>query len=398
MPYFRYLAKNKHQETVKGKVEAKSPHQAAMLLQDRQLVVISIRQINTGGLQLVESKPGFKDIVNLTQQLSTMINAGLSLAEALNILQQQLAKPTMFKLVSDLIKEIEGGNSFADALAKHPDVFSPTYIQLVKAGEIGGVLDEVMLRLADTLERNKKLRAKIKGAMIYPMFIIIAIVVAMGAMMIFVVPQMEGLYADLGVELPGPTQVVVAISRFLIGFWWLVGGVVAGLYFAFRSWTKTPAGRKAFDGFLNELPVFGDLREKMILTEFARTMSLLLGAGVHLVQSLMIVGTALPSVNYQAVIHYIADQVEKGAGLSQSIEVSGKFPTILPQMISVGEETGRIDEVLGKLAKYFDAETQEAVKSLTSLMEPLIMIVLGVGVGFMIVAIILPIYSLTSAF
>lgn len=400
MAYYQYTAKNSHNETIKGKVEASSQHQAVSLLRERELLVIKLQQVETGGglSALFQSSVSFKDIVTFTQQLATMINAGLSLAESLSILQQQSAKPAVFKMIGEILKDIEGGVNFGDALEKQPrKYFNRVYVQLVKAGELGGVLDDVMARLAVNMEKSAKLRAKIRNAMIYPVVIILAIVVAITLMMVIVVPRMEEMYADLGADLPGSTQVLISVSRFMINYWYLFLAIGVAVGVGFRAWLKTPQGRQQFDQFIFKIPVFGDLRLKLILTEFARTTSLLLGAGVSLLQALDIVANSMPSVNYQQTIKSIAKQVEKGAALSDSIDITQAFPSILAQMTAVGEETGKMDEVLGKLAKYFESEADNAVKALSTLIEPMIMVALGIGVGFMVVAIIMPIYGLSNS-
>ncbi len=400
MPLFRYTAKNDHGETLKGKVEAQTATQAAAVLRNRGLLIISVIPLNTGvsnPLQEILFGVKFDDIVTFTRQLSTMITAGLPLTQGLTILAQQ-SKPTMTKLVNDLLREIEGGTSFSAALEKQPKVFTKVYTQLVRAGEAGGVLDTVLDRLAENMEKDKDFKAKTKGALIYPMIIVIAMIVVALVMMIFVIPKLTEMYKDFGAELPFATQLLIDISTLVARFWWVGGLGVFGGSLLFKRWVKTKAGRRSWDMFLLRLPVFGAVRAKVVLTEFTRTLSLLLGAGISLLQALEIVGSGLNNSIYADAIKDSTLQVEKGVAFSQSISKYTAFPPILSQMVAVGEETGKLDDVLLKLSIYFQSESEHAIKNMTVALEPMIMIVLGLGVGLMVVAIIMPIYSLTSQF
>ncbi|MDQ5951529.1 MAG: type pilus assembly protein PilC [Patescibacteria group bacterium] len=400
MPFFRYTAKNQFGETIKGKVEARNLKQAATELTVRQLLVIDVHPFTDDSFATVKafvSGVKFADVVNFTRQLSTMISAGLPLASALSILVQQ-SKSEMSRLVAQILQDIEGGLTFTKALEKHPTIFSSIYIQLVHAGEVGGVLDDILGRLATNMEKTKEFRSKTKGAMIYPIIVLLAMVVVATVMMIFVIPKLSDMYADFGAELPLPTLILISISNFMINFWWLILLMIAGGIFAFREWKKTHAGHVAFDRFLLKLPILGDLLKKIVLTEFARTLSLLLGAGISLLQALDIVTQGVDNLIFKEALQDVYKQVEKGVPISKALSKYEDFPPILHQMMSVGEETGKLDEVLGKLAVYFEQESEQAVKNLTAAIEPLIMIVLGIGVGAMVIAVILPIYNLTSQF
>lgn len=400
MPFYTYSAKSPTGQTVKGKVEAKNAHGAAAELRDRKLFVISVKAVNEGSLAEVQKAlfgVKYDDIVNFTRQLSTMISAGLPLANALSILSQQ-SRTQMSQLVTAILQDVEGGLTFADSLAKHPKQFDKMYIQLVRAGELGGVLDNVLLRLADNMEKTKAFRGKTKGALIYPVIVIIAMVVVAFIMMIFVIPQMMALYEDFDAELPLPTKFLMAISTFMVNFWWAVIGSIALGIFGFRKWVSTKAGRLQWDQIVLRLPLIGPLVVKITLTEFTRTMSLLLTSGVSLLQALEIVMDAVPNTVYQNALTESAKMVEKGVSLSQAISRYQDFPPILQQMTAVGEETGKLDSVLLKLSSYFEQESEQAIKNMTAAIEPMIMIVLGIGVGVMVIAVIMPIYNLTSQF
>lgn len=400
MPYFRYTAKNEHSETVKGKVEGQNEQQALQALRGRGLLVISLKAESEDTLkQLSTSLFGVtkNDVVNFTRQLSTMVTAGLSLTEGLSILEQQ-SKPQVAKLLSELLKDIEGGQSFAAALAKHPKVFSNVYIQLVKAGEAAGVLDQILERLADNLEKQKEFSGKAKGALIYPVIVVTAMIVVAFIMMIFVVPKLTEMYTDFGAELPLATQILIGISNFFVAFWWLFVVLAVGGGFGLRAWYQTENGKRAISAFGLKIPLYGILRKKVILTEFARTLSLLLSAGISMLQALNISAEAASSLLYQEELKAATKKVEKGVGLAQTLGNRDLFPPILSQMVAVGEQTGKLDEVLLKISIYFQTESEQAIKNLTAAIEPLIMIVLGIGVGLMVIAIIMPIYNLTSQF
>ena len=400
MPIFKYTAKNKRGESIKGKVEAASKMQAVSTLFERDLFVIDVSSLGqeTGFFsKFFKAKVKFVELVNFTRQLATMINAGLPLANALSILEEE-SESEMGKLTANLLKDVESGLSFSDALQKYPDNFSRIYTQLVKAGEAGGVLDEVLERLAITLEKDKDFKAKTKSAMIYPVIILVAMVVVMVVMMVAVIPKLTEMYTDFDAELPGMTRVFIGISDFMVEFWWMMLGIVLAALAVLRSYKKTKKGELAIDRWILRLPILGKMRQKIILTDFTRTLSLLLGAGVSLLEAINIVANAIDNAIYRQELDEAAKQVERGTSLSMSISRYEDFPPILHQMMSVGEETGKLDEILAKLSEYFEKESEYAVKNMTAAMEPLIMIVLAVGVGFMVVAIIMPIYSLTSQF
>lgn len=398
MPLFRYRAKNKYGETVQGRVEAQSKNQAAAELNSRQLLVIAIQPIVDDSFAALKAMFfGIKqnDIVNFTRQLATMITAGLPLASALSILMRQ-GRPEMAKMVGTLLQEVEGGSTFSKALANQKKLFSRIYVQLVNAGETGGVLDQVLERLADNMEKEKEFRGKTRGALIYPVIVVIAMLVVGGIMIVFVIPKLTQMYDEFGAELPLATRILMGLSSFMVRFWYVVLAMIAGAIAGLKAWKKTPQGDEAFDRFLFKLPVFGELRKKIVLTDFTRALALLLGAGVSLLQSLEIVTEALESVIYRKALKNAASQVEKGVALSQAISTYEEFPPILHQMMGVGEETGKLDDILHKVSRYFESESDQAVKNMTAAIEPMIMIMLGIGVGGMVVAIIAPIYNLTA--
>ncbi len=398
MQRFRFKARAATGELRKGIVEAQSEATAVTVLRDQKLIIIELHELGvTKSMFSVGQKVKFDDIVNFTRQLSTMIGAGLPLTDALAILQVQVP-PTLQSKVADVLRSIEGGSTFAEALNHHVDIFSRVYISLVRAGEAAGVLDTILIRLADTLEKQREFREKTKGALIYPVIVLIGMILVASVMMIFVLPKLTVMYQDFNVKLPFITQALIAVSNFMSRFWYvMVLFFVVGGYF-FRQWKKTKIGAYQYDTILLKLPVFGKIKSMVLMAEFSRTLALLASAGVSLVESLGIVKEVADSEVMRRALGEVAKDVEKGNSLATSLARHPVFPMIVSQMTSVGEQTGKLDEILNRVAAYFENESEHAIKNLSTAMEPIIMVVLGVGVGFLIVAIVVPIYNLTSAF
>jgi len=336
-------------------------------------------------------------VVHFTRQLATMIKAGLPLTTALSILKYQ-STLAMTKVVEEVLREVEGGGSFSKALAKFSRVFDQVYLSLIQSGEAAGVLDKVLLRLADNLEKQSEFRAKTKNALIYPAIISIAMVIVAIVMSVFVIPKLTSLYTEFGAQLPLMTRILIGISNFMIKSWYLMLGFGLAGGYALHRWKKTVSGRMAWDKFSLKVPIFGPLKTKIILTEITRTLALLIESGVSIIEALEIVAGTADNVLFSGSIKYAAKEVEKGVPLAVAIGQFEHFPPIVSQMLAVGEETGKIDEVMFNLSGYFETEAEQAVKGLTTAIEPLMMIVLGVGVAFLVIAIILPIYNLTSQF
>ncbi|MEP7167376.1 MAG: type II secretion system F family protein [Candidatus Woesebacteria bacterium] len=399
MNVYSYKARTQKNENIFGKVEAQSPKDASSILRERGLFVISITQYKESQLlsMFKFSRVSQTDVVNFTRQLSTMITAGLPLTESLGILNAQ-SKPNMQQIIETVRRDVEGGSTLSKALEKHKPPFSAVYIALIKAGESAGVLDKVLNRLADTLEKEKEFQAKTKGALIYPAIVTLAMVAVGFVMMIFVVPKMTSMYKDFGAQLPLPTQILISTSNFMAQFWYIFVIAAVGGYLAFQAYKKTPDGRLRIDELLLKIPIMGEIRTKVTLVELARTLSLLISAGISLLLALEIVYDSVDNMVYKNALDKITKDVEKGQTLSSSVARRTEFPILMSQMIAVGEETGKMDEVLLKLSTYFETESEHAVKGLTTALEPLIMIVLGIGVGFLIIAIIMPIYNLTNQF
>jgi len=401
MEKFEYKAKDKLGKTLKGIVEATDEKQAVSILREKGFLVITLKPKKESLGNTIKStffrKVTLTDKVNFTRQLATMLTAGLRVTEALEILENQ-SSPAMRKIIEEIRRDIEGGKDLSSSLEKHPDAFGRVYVALVKAGESAGVLEKVLTRLADNLERQKEFQGKIKSAMIYPIIIILGMVAVAGIMIIFVIPKMTALYEEFQAQLPLPTRILISISKFVTLFWWLILLAIGGLVVGLRVLLKNPTFRKQYDQILFKLPIFGNIRQKSILTEFTRTLGLLVGTGILIVDALRILKGSLGSLIYQEAIDQAAKEIEKGLPLASALAETGVFPFVLPQMISVGEETGKLDEVLQRISNYFQQESENAVKGLTSAMEPIIMIILGIGVAFLMISVIMPIYNLTSQF
>lgn len=400
MKTFQYKVSDKNGVTSIGVLDAVDERQAAIILKGKGFFVTSLYNydpISVQNLLLKASKPSSEEITNFTRQFSTMIGAGLPLAEALRILRNQ-AGTTLKSVLDKILTEVEGGATLADAIEGSGGGFSAVYVAMVRAGESAGVLDQVMGKLAETMEKQREFRSKTKGAMVYPVIIMVAMVVIATIMMIFVVPKLTAMYKDFGAELPGPTRILMGISSFAVKYWYGVFLVLLGVWVFVYRWSKTALGALVLEQLVFKIPIWGKLKKDIILTDFSRTISVLLGAGIPILDALQIVADTLGSVIYGAQIKQAAVYVEKGVGLSQAITRLEMFPPILSQMVSVGEETGKLDEILAKLSHYYEMESEVKIKTLTTAIEPLIMILMGIGVGFLVIAVIMPIYNLTSQF
>ena len=402
MEVFSYKAKNQQGRTVFGSVEAANEKKAVSLLRKKGLLVISLTKKGEGvSLRKILNKfkrVSFADIVAFTRQLSTMVSAGLPLTDALEILKTQFKNPALARMITHIADDIQAGNSLSEALKKYPQHFSPIYLSLVKAGEASGKINEVLERLSDNLEKQQTFRGKVKGAMIYPTIILVGMGVVIFIMMSFVVPRLTDLYKEFNIKLPLTTQILISVSSFFASFWWLILISVFGAFFLFQSWKKTPLGKKMWDSLMLSLPIFGEINKKLVLVDFSRTLGILVGAGVPILEALKILGSSIGNVLYQEAIEKVAKGIERGFPLGTLLLADSLFPQVLGQMVTVGEETGKLDEALFKISSYFEQESDQAVKGLTTALEPLIMVVLGVGVGFVVMSIILPIYNLVSQF
>lgn len=401
MPFFSYKARDNAGKVIKGLVESPNKEAATRLLHEKQLFIIGMSE-SRGPMKSLAAvqlqRVGFSEIVNFTRQLATMVVAGLSLPEALTILRAQTPNPAFVRVLTEIEHQIVGGGNLGDALAKYPQYFPAIYIALVRAGESSGQLDQVLARLADSMEGQRDFKSKVTGAMIYPVIIVIGMAVVVMIMMTVVIPKLTELYTDFGVDLPFATQLLINISKFFVEWWWLMIAFGVGGAFAFMRWRATPTGELILDTIVLHIPLFGELQKKIILVEFTRTLSMLISSGIRLLDALQILKNALGNVLFRNAIVDISKKVERGFPLGDTFAQYPVFPPIVSQMMKVGEETGKLDDTLLKLSRYFQSESENLVKGLTTAIEPIIMVFLGVGVGFIVISVITPIYNLTSQF
>lgn len=401
MPVFTYQARDLQGRDHKGTVETLDESSAARILTRKGLVVTSIKQNNPDGGGKLFSKffnrVSFDDLVISTRQLATMIDSGLVLSESIDILVDQQTNKTFKQVLSDVSNDIKSGLDLASALRKHPEVFPPLYYSLVKAGEQAGNLDIILMQLATNLEKDREFQSRIRGAMIYPIMVFVMMIVVMGIMMFFVVPKLTSLYVQSNIDLPLPTKILIGTSSFLINNWYILLTLIilGGIFF--RKWISTPNGKFKFDYFLIKIPLIGKIVRGTNLTNFTRTFGLLTTAGVPILDSLKIVQQVIGNAVYKKALEDTFQGIERGLTLSAQLESTDVFPKIVPQMFRVGEETGKIDKVSFKMADYFESEADHMVKNLTVVIEPIILVVLGIGVGFLVLSIILPIYKLTTS-
>lgn len=399
---FTYKATDASGKSVTGTVEAPSEDTAVKLLREKEFFVTALTKKSEGftptSLLSKVKKVGGGEVANFTQQLATMVVAGLNLPDALDILKTQTTNQQFAQVIADVEHQIIGGANLADSLGKYPSIFPPIYIALIRAGESSGTLDQVLTRLADTLAAQREFASKVKGAMIYPVIIVIGMLGVMMVMMTVVIPKLTDLYKDFGIDLPASTQMLINLSSFFVHYWWLVAATIVVGSIAFSKWSKTPVGELIVDTAKLRIPLLGDLQKKVLLVEFTRTLAMLITSGIHILNGLTILRDSLGNVLYRNAIDEISKKVEKGFPLGETFAAYAIFPPIVSQMIKVGEETGKLDDTLNKLSKYFQTESEHLVAGLTTAIEPIIMVVLGVGVGFIVISVITPIYNLTSQF
>jgi len=396
---FDYTARDTtSNKIVKSTVSAESERSAAKLLMAQGVVPLElIEQTKKSNLlSKFTNRVGTKDRIIFTRQLATLINAGLPLAQSLRTLTDQTENKKLVSITNDILASIEGGSSLSAAFSKHPEVFNDVYIALIAAGEASGTLDEAMERVANQQEKDAELIGKVRGAMVYPAIVLVVIMGVIAFMLLTVVPQIEVLYRDLKKELPFITAAMVAISNFMLNFWWLVLLMtVAGIFFL-KRYIGTPAGRRAFDTFKLNVPLFGGMFRKLYMARFTRTGQTLMASGVQMLEMLRISSRAVNNVVISAAIMRAADKVKGGKALSQSLKNEQYVLSLVPQMIGIGEQSGGIDKMMGKAATYYENELDTTIRSISTAIEPILMVVLAVVAGIMVGAILLPVYGLVG--
>jgi type IV pilus assembly protein PilC len=403
MTRYTYKAKDWNGKLIKGVLEMDDKSAVIESVKSSGLVLLSVGEETNGMMadfyKNVLTRVGLKQIATFTRQLSTMMNSGLALTDALSLIKNQSERNTlMFEIVDTCLNTVQGGHSLGEGLAKYQKIFGEAYIASINAGEEGGVLEEIMTKLADSLEKENEFNSKVKGAMIYPVIVVIGMIAVMIIMMVFVIPKLLGLYADFGSDLPAATKALMAVSTFFQKCWFLIPVFGAGGFAFLKVAYQNENLRFKLDAFKFKIPIYGELLKKNILASTMRTLSMLLSAGIALVDALRIIANIADNELFLKAYLKIAERVQQGFNISNSFEETGIFPPIVNQMVATGEATGKLDDVLLRVSDFFSTEAEQSVKSLTSAIEPLIMIVLGIGVAFLVVAVMMPIYNLTSQF
>ncbi len=397
---FSYTALDKG-KTIKGTYDAENQQKLVEYLKTKGMTVLSVTQNKPSPIDTYKatlSKVTFDDVVDFTRKVAMMLNAGLTIIDALEILKKQTDKPSLTILINQIDQDVRAGSSLSTALMRHRGAFNNLYIALIRAGEASGKLDEIMIKLADNLDKARAFRGKIRGALVYPALIIVAMFIVMFVMVTFVIPQLLNLYKDFDIDLPITTVILIGISGFFQKTWPLIIGGVFGLSILFKRYIGTKTGKRAFDVLLLKIPVVNNVIRMSALVDSTRTLSILIASGVSILDGLSIVVDTTGNMIYQEAFQKVYTDVEKGAAMGKALEDTGVFPPILVQMASVGEQTGNLDDTLLRISKYFEMESELAVKAMTTLIEPAILLVLGVFVGFLVMSVITPIYNLTNSF
>jgi len=400
MPIYTWVAVTRKGRKLKGDIEAADERIAMSQLKRRNLTVKKLKLKPKDlfeNVSFLQPKVTNKDIVIFTRQFSTMIDAGLPLVQGLGILAEQSENKTFRNILKQISKDVEGGSTLAEAMKKHPKVFDDLFVNLVAAGEVGGILDTIMRRLAVFIEKAEKLKSQIKGAMTYPIVVMAIAVIVIAVILIFVIPVFEDMFASFGQALPVPTQIVVNMSRFMKGnIHWVIIGIVA-LVFIFKRIRDSKKGRKITDELFLKLPIFGDLLKKTAVARFTRTLGTMISSGVPILDSLEIVAKTSGNVVLEEIIYDVRGSIAEGQTIAEPLSENDVFPGMVVQMISVGEATGALDSMLEKIADFYDEEVDAAVAALTSMLEPLLMLFLGGSIGGLVVAMYLPIFSMAGA-
>ena len=395
-----WVAETKKGRKLKGELEAATEQIAESQLKKRNLKILKLKpkpKDMFANIAFMQPKVKNKDIVIFTRQFSTMIDAGLPLVQGLNILAEQNPNPTFKNILRQLTKDVEGGSTLAEAMKKHPKVFDNLFVNLIAAGEIGGILDTILQRLATFIEKAEELKSRIKGALTYPIVVLAIAFIVIAVILIFVIPVFQDMFASFGSALPVPTQIVVNMSDFMKGnIHWIILAIIA-FVFLFKQYANTKGGRKTIDTWSLKLPVFGDLLKKTAVARFTRTLGTMMSSGVPILDSLEIVAKTAGNVVIEEIIYDVRGSIAEGQTIAEPLSENDIFPGMVIQMISVGEATGALDTMLGKIADFYDKEVDTAVDALTAMLEPLLMLFLGGAIGGLVVAMYLPIFTMAGA-
>ncbi len=401
MPRFAYSAVDPAGRNVRGVIEADSEELVLSRLHEQQMHVTSVKLARGGAgarsALLKPKKPKLTSLVIFSRQFATMIDAGIPILRCLDILAGQMKDPALRDSLNQVRADVKGGQSLNEAMAKHPMVFNRLYVNMIRAAEVGGILDTILDRLAQFLESEMEIRTKIKSAMMYPVMVLIASGVMLFALFSFVLPKFKDIFAGMDVELPAVTAALFAMGDFMKAFWWVIIGAGIGMFVAMKFYGRTQRGRYQFDYLKLRMPIVGELSLKMSLARFARTFGTLIASGVPMMRSLEIVGETTGNAVLAGAIEVARGSIREGKQLSAPLAASGLFPAMVTQMIDVGEESGRLNEMLIKVSDFYDTEVSQAVKGLTSMIEPLLIVFMGGIVGFIAISVMTPIFKLVNS-
>jgi len=388
---FEWEGKDRNGKTVRGETRAGGENQVLAALRRQGIVPSKIKKRRTTSGKRIKAK----DIAIFTRQLATMMKAGVPLLQAFDIVGRGNPNPSVTKLLNDIRTDVETGTSLSAAFRKHPLYFDTLYCNLVEAGEAAGILEELLDRLALYMEKTEGIKSKIKSALMYPISVLVVAFIVVAVIMIFVVPSFKEMFNNFGADLPGPTLIVIAISEFFVDYWYLIfGGIGGSVYFFLQAWRRNEKVQQFMDRVLLKMPIFGTLVEKSVIARWTRTMATMFAAGVPLVEALDSVGGASGNSVYGKATEKIQQEVSTGTSLTTAMTNTGIFPSMVLQMCAIGEESGSIDHMLGKAADFYEAEVDDMVAGLSSLMEPIIIVILGSIIGGIVVAMYLPIFKL----
>lgn len=397
MPYFSYTAIDMMGREVKSIMEADNESLVLSRLRDQSLQVVDIKELRKGkSMTFGKQKVKAKTLVVFSRQFATMIDAGIPILRCLEILSSQTKDQVMKPVLDQISLDVKSGASLHEALAKHPTVFNKLYVNMIRAAEIGGILDVILDRLSGFLEYENEIRSKIKGAMMYPVLVLIFSQLMLFVLFSFVLPKFKEIFQGMNVQMPAITAAMFALGDFMSQNWWLILLAMVGGFFGLRAWGSTPRGRYQLDFFKLKLPMIGELTLKMSVARFCRTFGTLINSGVPMLRSLEIVGETLNNEVLTMAIDSTRLSIREGNKLSKPLAECGLFPTMVTQMIDVGEETGRLSEMLVKVGDFYDSEVESTVKGLTSMIEPLLIIFLGCVVGFIAISVMTPIFTLVN--
>jgi type IV pilus assembly protein PilC len=400
MPVYVWVAQTKKGRKLKGEIDAATEAIALSQLKKRNFTVKKLKLKPKDifeNISFLKPKVTNKDLVVFTRQFSTMIDAGLPLVQGLTILGEQSENPTFKAILKEITKDVEGGSTLAEAMKKHPKIFDSLFVNLVAAGEVGGILDTILRRLAQFIEKAERLKSQIKGAMTYPIVVMAIAVIVISVILVFVIPVFEDMFKSFGSALPTPTQIVVNMSRFLKGnIHWIIIALIA-LGYGLKRYRNTAGGRKQTDTLLLKLPIFGNLLKKTAVARFTRTLGTMISSGVPILDALEIVAKTAGNVVIEEIIYEVRGSIAEGQTIAEPLSENDIFPGMVIQMIAVGEATGALDSMLEKIADFYDEEVDVAVAALTSMLEPLLMLFLGGAIGGLVIAMYLPIFGMAAA-